>query len=168
MSSLLFISSGLFVLGMLVVGIIYPIYKKKFIKQKETELENETEREEEKDVERVAIDAFIAEHPNVSEVYLKNLVNRYICQIIIKKPLFRCSEEVCLKMARDENLEILRKMRIVETKILSYNDKILKADLIFTNYQEEYKVNAVFEVSVNDLMLQSYNIYKKTNGTLRV
>lgn len=161
MSSLLLISSALFIIAMIAVGIIYPITKKKFVKEKEREIEEENERNKSKeDEETIALRTFMEEHKNITPFYLKNLLNRYVGQIIIKKPLFKCSEEVCFKMAQDENLEKLRGMKIKETKILSYKNNIMKIHIILTNYQEEYKFEATFEVSTNDMKLQDYNIYK--------
>ena len=156
MGSILIISSGLFVGGMLVVAIIYVIGRGNVNKTEITEEKNPTMADENQYMSK-----FISEHPNFTPQSIIGMLNQYAMQLAYKKPAFKCSQEVYGKAPNDENLTALQQMKIVKTLINSYESGKMEVSVVFTNNVQEYMLTLSFDVFPKAMFLENYEIFIK-------
>ena len=156
MGSILIISSGLFVGGMLVVAIIYVIGRGNVNNTEIKEEKNPTMADENK-----YMNIFISEHPNFTPQSIIGMLNQYAMQLAYRKPAFKCSQEVYQKAPNDENLTKLQQMKIAKTLINSFENEKMEASIVFANNVEEYMLKLSFDVMPNAMFLQNYEIFKK-------
>lgn len=157
MSTLLLVSTGIFIVGMIVMGIVFAVMRSKSNMQINDSNNEQNVQEEEKKYIR----AFIAEHPNFTEESLRNLLNQYADQLIIRKPTYRCSQQVYQKAPNDGELTQLHQMNHKATNVIYENGK-LDAGVIYTNFMEDYMLKMTYTVMPNAMVLEKYEILKKT------